>query len=77
MTSGPATRIGLRDRGFVQPGYVADLVVLDPATVRDEATFLDPALAPVGIRDVIVSGVATVRDSRQTGARPGKVLRAS
>ena len=77
MTSRPATRIGLRDRGFVRQGYVADLVVLDPATVRDEATFLDPARAPVGIRDVIVSGVATVRDGRQTGARPGKVLRAS
>ena len=77
MTSGPAMRVGLRDRGFLRPDYVADLVVFDLATVRDEATFLDPARAPLGIRAVLVSGVATLRGGTQTGARPGKVLRAA
>lgn len=73
-TSQPAERFGLRDRGVVGPGYVADLVVLDPATIVDVATFEDPHRFPVGVRHVIVSGEVVVADGALTGSRPGEVL---
>lgn len=71
----PAERLGLRDRGAVRPKVFADLVVLDPATVRDEATYLDPHRHPAGIEHVIVNGVAAILDGRETGRRPGRLLR--
>jgi N-acyl-D-amino-acid deacylase len=73
-TSRPADRIGLIDRGRIAQGAVADLVIFDPATVVDTATFRDPGRYPVGIRDVIVSGVPVVRGGVQRDARPGRVL---
>ena len=73
----PAARIGLTDRGRLLPGLAADIVVFDSNVVLDTATFMDPCRAPVGIRDVLVGGVAVVRDGQQTGTRPGRVLRAS
>jgi N-acyl-D-aspartate/D-glutamate deacylase len=75
LTSVPAGRLGLRDRGTVRPEAFADLVVLDPATVRDEATYLDPHRYPTGIEHVIVNGVAAILDGRETGTRPGRLLR--
>jgi N-acyl-D-amino-acid deacylase len=75
MTSAPADRLGFDDRGRIAPGLVADLVVFDPATVIDRATFDDPHQYPVGIPHVFVAGVAVVRDGSVTGARPGVVLR--
>ena len=75
MTSVPADRLGLRDRGRVVPGGVADLVVLDPGTVADTATFERPRSAPTGISCTIVAGVPVSRDGVLTGARPGQVLR--
>ncbi len=75
MTSLPADRLGLRDRGRLQEGKTADLVILDPATVQDRATFEVPHQYPVGISHVMVNGQWVVRDSEQTGARPGQVLR--
>ena len=75
MTSAPADRLGLVGRGRVAPGLVADLVVFDPETVMDRATFEDPHRYPVGIPHVYVGGVAVVRDGEVTGARPGVVLR--
>lgn len=75
MTSAPASMLGLADRGRLQPGAVADLVVFDPATVADRATFEAPHQYPVGIPHVFVSGVAVVRNGEVTGARPGVVLR--
>jgi N-acyl-D-aspartate/D-glutamate deacylase len=77
MSSRPAERIGLADRGRAAPGSAADLVIFDADRVIDQATFLDPCRAPIGIRDVLVGGVPVVRDGVQTDARPGKVLRAS
>jgi dihydroorotase/N-acyl-D-amino-acid deacylase len=75
MTSAPAAMLGLDARGRIAPGAVADLVVFDPATVADRATFEAPHQYPVGIPHVFVGGVAVVRDGRVTGARPGVVLR--
>jgi N-acyl-D-amino-acid deacylase len=75
-TSRPADRVGLTDRGRIAEGAAADLVVFDPATVLDTATFQVPAGDPIGIRDVIVGGVPVVRDGTPTGGRPGRVLTA-
>lgn len=75
MTSAPAARLGLRDRGVIRDGAVADLVVFDPATVRSTATYDEPRSWPVGIEHVIVAGTPVVTDGRHTGATPGRALR--
>ena len=76
MTGMAADRFGLGDRGHLQPGKFADVVVFDPATVIDRATFDEPLVAPSGVRDVLVGGVAAVSGGELTGARPGRVLAA-
>ncbi|HEY3165061.1 MAG TPA: amidohydrolase family protein [Candidatus Limnocylindrales bacterium] len=75
MTSMPAARLGLRDRGTIRDGAVADLVIFDPATVRSDATIDDPTRGPEGIETVIVGGVVVVDGGRPTGTRPGRGLR--
>lgn len=75
MTSEPARRLGLRDRGAVEIGKVADLVLFDPAVVADQATFEQPAHEPRGISHVMVNGTLAVEDGALTGHRPGAVLR--
>jgi N-acyl-D-amino-acid deacylase len=75
MTSLPADQVGLRDRGRIARGMKADLVVFDPATVRDEASFDDPHRYASGIAHVLVNGEPVVEQGRHTGARPGKLLR--
>jgi N-acyl-D-amino-acid deacylase len=75
LTSVPAERLGLRDRGIVREGAIADLVVLDAATVADQATYLEPARYPVGIEHVIVNGRPTIVGGAETGERPGRLLR--
>ena len=75
MTGLSAKRLGLADRGRVEEGMMADLVVFDPATVRDRATFSDPHQYPEGITYVLVNGVAVVDSGRFTNARPGRALR--
>ena len=75
LTSVPAARLGLRDRGVVREGAFADLVVLDPATIADTATYEAPHAFPVGIAAVVVNGVVEVRDGVETGARSGRLLR--
>jgi dihydroorotase/N-acyl-D-amino-acid deacylase len=75
MTWSTAQVLGLRDRGLVREGMFADLVIFDPATVIDRATFESPHQLSTGIRDVFVNGVAVWRDGRHTGATPGRVLR--
>ena len=73
---GSLTRAALGGRqGRVQVGADADLVVFDPATVRDLATYADPHRLPAGIEHVLVAGEMAVRDGRHTGARAGRVLR--
>jgi dihydroorotase/N-acyl-D-amino-acid deacylase len=75
MTSLPAQVIRLSDRGFLREGYWADVVVFDPRTVRDTATFEQPEQYPVGIEHVLVNGVPVVRAGEHTGAKPGKAVR--
>ncbi|MFF3785243.1 amidohydrolase family protein [Streptomyces sp. NPDC001933] len=75
MTGLPAGRFGLTGRGVVRDGAVADLVVLDPASVRDTADFDRPLLTPEGIDTVVVSGRIAARDGRPTSARAGEVVR--
>jgi N-acyl-D-aspartate/D-glutamate deacylase len=67
MTSLSAQVLGLHDRGLIAPGYVADLVVFDPAEIADLATFEQPHQEPAGIRTVLVNGVAVIRDGRPSG----------
>jgi N-acyl-D-amino-acid deacylase len=75
MTSAPAARLGLRDRGQLQDGWVADVVVFDPERVRAHATYDEPRRHSEGIEHVLVNGVAVVADGQPTGARPGRALR--
>jgi N-acyl-D-amino-acid deacylase len=75
MTSAPAARLGLRDRGVIRDGAVADVVVFDPATVRSTATYDEPRSYPVGIEHVIVAGTLVVDGGVHTGATPGRALR--
>jgi dihydroorotase/N-acyl-D-amino-acid deacylase len=75
MTSQPAARVHLTDRGILRPGLVADITVFDPATIRDVATFEDPNHYAVGVRYVFVNGRAVVSDGRITAERPGRALR--
>jgi len=71
-SSAVADRLGLRDRGLLRSGMYADVVVFDPETVIDKATYTDPHHLSVGIRDVFVNGTAVLRDGKHTGAFPGK-----
>jgi N-acyl-D-amino-acid deacylase len=75
MTSFPAARLGLVDRGLVRPGMKADLVVFDPATIRDRASFEKPHQYAEGVSLVMVNGEVVLDGDRMTGARPGCVLR--
>ena len=75
MASAVATRLGIRDRGLLQEGYFADVVVFDPTTVIDRATFERPHQLSVGVRHVFVNGVGVVRNGRHTGAKPGRIVR--
>ena len=75
MTLFPASMFGLKDRGQIRAGAWADLVVFDPATVQDHATFNDPHRYATGFRLVLVNGVVVVENDVHTGVRPGKTLR--
>jgi len=75
MTWSTAQILGLRDRGLLREGLYADIVVFDPATIIDRATFERPHQQSVGVRDVFVNGVGVWRDGRPTGATPGRALR--
>lgn len=75
MTSLPASILGLTDRGTIKDGQWADLVIFDPATVADRATFEDPFQYPVGIDTVLVNGTVVLDEGKHTNARPGRVLK--
>ncbi len=76
MTAFPAARFGLWDRGLIRPGHAADLVLFDPATIRDTATFADPHQYSTGIDWVMVCGQIVWQDGKDTGAPAGQLLRA-
>ncbi len=75
MTGLPAERYGIRNKGLIKEGYDADLVLFDPETVRDCATYTDSLLLADGIERVIVSGETVYQDKKLTGKTPGKFLR--
>jgi N-acyl-D-amino-acid deacylase len=75
MTSMPASRVGFRDRGWIARGLAADIVVFDPATIEDQATFADPFRYPTGIKAVLVNGVVSLLDGERPDERGGRPLR--
>ncbi|MGE0352662.1 MAG: amidohydrolase family protein [Gemmatimonadales bacterium] len=75
LTSFPAANLRIQRRGSLRPGYYADVVVFDPATVQDHATFTAPHQYSTGVRHVFVNGIQVLRDGEHTGATPGRVVR--
>ena len=74
LSSLPATNLGLDHRGFIQEGMFADVVVFDPATVADRATFEKPHQYAIGMKHVFVNGVQVLKDGEHTNAKPGRAL---
>src|SRR5437879_3262689 len=70
----PATNLGLDHRGFIKEGMFADVVVFDPATIADRATFAEPHKYAVGMKHIFVNGVPVLKDGEHTGAKPGRAL---
>jgi len=75
MTAAVADRLSIRDRGELREGMYADVMLFDPNTIIDKATYEKPHQLSVGVKYVFVNGVAVVRDGRVTGAKPGKIVR--
>ena len=75
LTRLPASNWKLAGRGCIDPGCHADVVVFDPATIRDNATFDEPQQYASGVVHVLVNGVPVLKDGEHTGARPGRVVR--
>ncbi|RYD42551.1 MAG: D-aminoacylase [Sphingomonadales bacterium] len=75
LTTLPATNLGIKDRGALKPGYYADVVVFDPATIGDRSTFEKPHQYSVGMRDVFVNGIGVLRNGEHSGATPGRAVR--
>jgi N-acyl-D-amino-acid deacylase len=74
MTSWPATRMRLPNRGLIKEGCWADVVVFDLARLQDRSTYAEPVLFPEGIDYVLVNGQVVIDHGKHTGARPGQVL---
>ncbi len=75
MTSAVARRLSILDRGLLQEGAWADVVVFDAARIADHATFENPHQLSTGVRHVFVNGIAVLRDGEHTGAKPGRIVR--
>ena len=74
LTSFPAANLGIKDRGLVRPGMMADLAIFDPATIADKATYANPQQFAVGMRHVLVNGQPVLLDGEMTNARPGRAV---
>ena len=74
LTGLPATNLELDHRGFLKPGMFADVVIFDPQTIADCATFENPHQLSVGVKDVFVNGVQVLKDGEHTGTKPGRAL---
>jgi len=74
LSGQPATNLGLDHRGFLKAGMFADVVVFDPATISDRATFEKPHQYAVGVKHVFVNGMQVIKDGEHTGAKPGRAL---
>ena len=77
MSGKVAARFGIHDRGSIEVGKAADIVIFDPLTIKDQASFLNPSQPPIGIEYVFVNGEIVVERDLQTSALPGKVLNAN
>ncbi|MCK4599575.1 amidohydrolase family protein, partial [Candidatus Bipolaricaulota bacterium] len=75
MTSLPASRLGLKDRGMIAEGQAADIVIFNPQTVVDRATFQQPCRFPQGIDYVLVNGDVVIEEGEHTGRYPGRLLK--
>ena len=75
LRSSTANRLSIPDRGLVKEGFYADLVLFDPSTIANKATYENPHQVSVGIQEVFVNGVAVVHDGKVTGAKPGRMVR--
>lgn len=75
LTSLPAANLRIKRRGALKPTYYADVVVFDPATIQDHATFADPHHYATGMQHVFVNGTQVIKDGEHTGAKPGRVVR--
>ena len=75
LTGQAADKLRIRERGRLVPGAYADVVVFDPATIQDHATFEDPHQYATGVEHVFVNGVQVLADGEHTGATPGRVVR--
>lgn len=75
LSGHPAAVLGLRDRGRLQQGFFADVVVFDPATIQDHATYAQPHQYATGVSQVIVNGALALDDGQPTNARPGRFVR--
>jgi N-acyl-D-amino-acid deacylase len=74
MTGLPAQKLRLADRGLIRPGHKADVVVFDPETISDRATYEKPFQYPAGIHHVFCNGVSVLQEGQHTGRRPGQIL---
>jgi len=75
MTGATAARLSIRDRGELKEGWKADVMIFDPTTIIDKATYEQPHQLSVGVRHVLVNGVPVLTDGKPTGAKPGRVVR--
>ena len=75
LTTLPATNLSIRERGSLKPGYYGDVVVFDPATIRDNGTFERPQQLASGVEQVFINGVQVLRNGKHTGATPGQFVR--
>jgi N-acyl-D-amino-acid deacylase len=75
LTSLPAKNLKIRNRGELKPGYFADIVIFDPATISDHATYEKPHQYATGVRDVFVNGTIVLQNGNHTGARPGRFVK--
>lgn len=74
ITSLPAINLGLDRRGSIRQGYFADLVIFDPGTIADRATYDNPHQYAMGVKDVLVNGIRVIENGEHTGAKPGRAL---
>lgn len=75
LTSLPATNLAIKQRGWLKPGFYADVVIFDPATIRDNATYDKPQRLASGVEDVFINGVQVLKNGTHTGATPGRFVR--
>ena len=75
LTTLPATNLKIKKRGALKAGFYADVVIFDPNTIQDHATFEQPQQYATGMKDVFVNGTQVLKDGEHTGAMPGQVVR--